>query len=653
MNGEEGVGRVMKYIKQIFVFFSIIIIFASIFVCILSQPIAYGVGKTGKIDEDMNVTRYYIIAINNSLVETTLYMLDNKYNVVLAPLTVALPSTCPVQNTLFPKGDNIEYIQNFTNANFNLPNGTHIGGIFYTIADYIGCGRDKTEIKRITLRYTGGPENIEGATIHVFVRVPHAEKYVVPLILYSRNIMFVYRYINSSYFELDVKLYYLTYELENIASKTYNVTIRFLINMNSWTAKYWNGFEWVPVGTLPLATPALDLSLMLYKLYQSYNANAKYYLEHKAEFQTIIDKIKSIIKNGDKEKVQQLIRQLASTPVPQIWKGYYALYLGKRIEIDMPAGAVVGPSINITFPAYTKIRAKVDTATASKFNDLIIKGLKEYILEGRTDTLDNVIVKNNGFVYYDSLYQKSRIGTELWTYMRSPLPAFGGNVLLALPAKYLSKCLGYDNKIEYALLSISTPTSIKSKGITIEKNKPLPKPPSLHSLGNNGYLVIAIDSRLAEKWMLTNIDAINPDARVSILYNLLSVVQTKYINTWYKIANGGDPKKEFQDFLSYLKSTVLATAYRLGGENGRELIENLIRNGLSTPETINNTTVPPSSSFFTSGNSVKKETPANGSSSGETNGGKNTGSRQYQIHAIVAILITIIIVLLVMFTRKR
>ncbi|MET1159462.1 MAG: hypothetical protein ABWW65_00740 [Thermoprotei archaeon] len=635
-------------------FLTIITTLAILFILsfhVFSRPVVYCL-SIEKVYGDADTPKYYVITINKTY-DATLYILDNTYNVVLVPLSVALPLSCSVQNRIPPEGPHIHLITGFANVNWTLPNGTRITELFYTIADYVGCGKDKAEVKEITLKY-GGRE-FATAVIHVFVPIPEPEKYLVPLELYPGSIMFIYKYVNSSHFELDVKLYntgYTSYvkqcitEYEcvieiagfSIALRKYNITFRFLIDTNSWTAKYWNGHKWIPIGSLPLAIPAMDLSLLLYELYQSYSRSINYYLTHKTELQIVVDKVKSLIESGETEKAWELLHKLAEGPIPQIWKAYNASYLGKEIKIEGPGGSVVGPSIKITFPAYDKIVIKINKT--GNLSNLIIEGLEKYIMEERMDTLNSVIAENNGFIYYATKYKNITRGTLLWTYIAVFPPGFGIDTLLILPAKHLSEYLGFSDRIEYAFLEIfPRGLPISSEDIVIEESSSLPGP-------RYGNFTIVIDSRLAEKWMLTNKKAVNPDTRVSILMNLMSTIMTKYGNTWYKVINKGNPEKEFQDFLSYLESAVLATAYQLGGEKGRDLVENLIHGGSLFPETANTTATtqfsPPSTTTQTS---------SPGSS--EISSGEVNGFKWHTVYIVVPVLVVIVVASLVILRAYR
>lgn len=624
------------------------LLFSTMFILIvffnaLSQPFTYVqiVVDAGENDDGLE---YYVISSEYSSGWIgTLYVLDEEYNIILAPLSTALSHDCSVQDAVFPQAPYIEYIdQELVNMEGVLSNGTRFTKLFYTIANYIGCGKDNVEIKGVTLGYEGSEVL---ACVHVFIPMRHTEKYNVLLELVPGSMVFEYRYLNSTHFELLIKLYYTKYGLADIvriALKEYNITFRFLIDMNTWSASYWNGSNWIPVGTLPIATPSLDLSLLLYKLYEAYSKDVEYYLKHETELQITIKRLKSLIENNIDE-ARQFLFERANAALPQLWKEYHGVYLGKEISIKAREGMIVGPYVNITFPTYNQLTLLINSTALKNYKELIVEGLREYIEEGRLNKLNEVIAGNDGFISFNTTLRKGGVGSFLWAFVPSHLPLTPIGSMFILPATHLTEYLGEgpNYKIAYALLDIMPPET----DITIEKTASPPEPPP-----QGNYITIAIDTRLAERFMLTTGDRVLHDrnTRLSILNNLESSVKTKYYNTWYEIVNGADPEKKFREFLEYLESAVLTTAYRLGGEKGVDIVRNLIYNNSSLPET---TTTPPSGNE--PGTSTTPSASDSNSSNSTSRGGEVSGWRSIYVTIPILVITPLILSTAYLLYRRR
>jgi len=118
------------------------------------------------------------------------------------------------------------------------------------------------------------------------------------------------------------------------------------------------------------------------------------------------------------------------------------------------------------------------------------------------------------------------------------------------------------------------PSTFSIDNVKIIHNTTLANISSLNS--REKYLAVAIDRRLAEEWMLTSNNSLDPSRRVGVLQNLLSTVINKYIQALFNIVNGADPEEAFAEFQSYLKTSVLAAAFQFGGEKSKEMMESLI-----------------------------------------------------------------------------
>ncbi|NPA98524.1 MAG: hypothetical protein GXO43_04005 [Crenarchaeota archaeon] len=604
----------MKYLKNwskeiLLVISSIIIVsifFGSILyplpIIVSSTGIEYRSGSTG------SDPYYYVFLKNNTEGWITLYLLDQNMRVSLIPLSSILSSTCCINKTIIPFANYIDLVQ--FDVNLILPNGTRLDDVLVSIADYIGCGQGEPKIVYVSKDWKNGM-----LTIHVFVPIDNASMYYVPAVFYSTTSLIEYKYLNQTYFETDIVIYNLadqySYGLESLHVRKYNVTFRFIVDMRTWTAKYWNGREWIPCGSLPIALPFLDARLMLYEFYKSYYDNVHYYLTHPSELKILVEKLRNMLKNGRTDEAIEYIKKSFNNLLPQIWRGNKWIYLGKPIYKGY-GGFIVSPQkIHIYIPGFKDLLPEPydlsgmtpgTAELAKKLKPLIVKAIEKYLKTGDLTDLQKLISKYNGFIYYKvEEVDPSQCDYE-WVSLEYIPMISPASIDMPLPPSSIKNIMPEANP-GYAYLDLTPPAnkSIVMLEISDEPSLGVLKKKS----GLESFIGIAIDSRLAKEWFLTTRASVNYDMRFTLLNNLLSVIENSYINMWYSIITASsNPEIALKEFLSELKQAVINTAEALGGREAASLMEYTIRE--------NNPYILPSSSLNSSSPSHTTQTPLSG-----------------------------------------
>ena len=661
----------MQLDEKIILFFITTLLLISISNVFAYNP--YSVATANSYNNKLTAPSYYIF-YTNTTAYTTAYLLDNNYKVINLPLYKILPSTCPIINKLFPNANYIITNIGSVYLNITLPNGTHINNMIYSIAEYLGCGTGKPRIAGITVDLKK-----KIITIHVFVPI-NGKGYNIPAVFTSDKTLLIYKYVNTTYFEVDLKLYNLTdqysFGVQNIKTRSFNITYRFLVNENTWMSYYWNGHKWINIGMLPFATPAIDARYLLFKLYQNYANSIKYYMTHKLELNTIIEKIQHLLKTNQRKKAYALIDKIAGTPMPQLLVGESeAVYWGKPIKYD--TSNVIGPRLIFTIPPYTDINIIENDNAIDKIYDQLVEGIKQYLLTHNYSLLQQIIDRSNGFVKFGAEKYNGQQAEEYWVCLYYMPLLYIMPTLITLPSNPGFASQGI-NGVKYVFLDMET----QSNGTQSIIRKTISSEPSLSVIRNiihrNSFGAVIIDRRLAAEWLLLSNRSIDWDSRIAIFYNVGSAIFNAYVNTIVNIVSGVNPDTEFENLLSYVKSVVIHAAYSLGGSIGEKVMEKTISLGklelppgyiesilppiststTNTHKTLSPETITPNNSSRTTSStspttSIENNENRTNTNSGNSKSSSNSINTSALVAAVIVIIALVVTVLYYLLSRSR
>ena len=589
-------------------------------------------------------TIYDVIIYRSEGAGSVIWFIGENNSLLLIPLQETIDKS--LINNMTPDRVLLSDPSDGADVNLTLPNGTEVKYIAYSLEHYYGFGEGSPKIWTITSTYF--PEDkVLWLVIHVLVPPPEdIENYNVNSILDSDRTLIVYRYINETHFGVDIKFFDAYYAKTAIpfdkSRKRFDITVRFIVNKSSWIAKYWDGSKWVSAGMLPIAGPALDLTNMLYKFYKAYNDTVNYYLTHRDQLSILINKIKTLLESGNHTGAVNLLYNVSRAPIPQEWRVLRTTYLGRDYKYNPFDGSAAGKIIEFYDPPHTDLWwVKADYKKFYECKEELLSAVIDYLLNGTTEKLEDIIAEHHAFAKYQPYYYEGGNRSLMDIFQSYGLPAFGISLHLSLPVDGLLGIPDILKNASYAFLDTSPAISINDA--VIIRNTSLPKIPSEEELGNDCYLAVAIDKRLAEEWMLTSNNSLDPSLRVGILQNVLNTVINKYAQALYNIVNGADPEEAFGEFQSYLKTSVLAAALQFGGEEGREKLESLIsgKKLTSSEETTEDTT--------SEGQGGEESTEGNATNVSADNADRRT----YIIIASTIALIAVAIAAFVLWSRRR
>ncbi|MEB3766027.1 MAG: hypothetical protein GSR77_07700 [Desulfurococcales archaeon] len=510
---------------------------------------------------------------------------DEKYNLIVIVYGGSRSSGSIVLATsdnvvpLVPARDFVRENCNYSSETPNLQtvnafetdyNGTRYR-IIIVVDIYHGCSHE-LEVLNISKKIS-----VENKIIRVYIRVATPPvvnlSTSIPLMMDARNVTVLYRYVNETYIELDIELKEIippTIQFLRLKYKALpSVEMRFLVDTRTWQASYWDGNEWIPVGYMPLATPGLNVSKLLRDLYTSYREAAQYYIDHPQELDTIMAKVRTFIENNESDKVNQFINSLVYGPLPGEWKNrdLKLNYLGYNYTLDMFRGSEsTNYVVRYTIPNYTNyiVNAYIPAGAMSSIKGAIM----DYLQNDSTYGLEQIVREYNGFV---RIFREHDISGNFWGGMPVYIlntPLYLLPATLPIPAEPFKE--NYNVSVVKAMLEISKPSENKPGLILYNTTLDDPRIANFTRL-QYSKLIIAIDTRLAEKFSVYNIT--NVRNRAQILENLLSKTLFDYRITWYRIISmGKDPEVELSMFINNLTLAVYATALQLGDNKSLEYI---------------------------------------------------------------------------------
>ncbi len=448
-------------------------------------------------------------------------------------------------------------------------NGTRYR-IIIVVDIYHGCSNE-LEVLNISKKIS-----VENKIIRVYIRVATPPvvnlSTSIPLMMDARNVTVLYRYVNETYIELDIELKEIippTIQFLGLKYKAPSVEMRFLVDTRTWQASYWDGNEWIPVGYMPLANPGLNVSKLLRDLYTSYREAAQYYIDHPQELDTIMAKVRTFIENNESDKVNQFINSLVYGPLPGEWKNRYLKlnYLGYNYTLDMFRGSEsTNYVVRYTIPNYTNyiVNAYIPAGAMSSIKGAVM----DYLQNDSTYGLEQIVREYNGFV---RIFREHDISGNFWGGMPVYIlntPLYLLPATLPIPAEPFKE--NYNVSVVKAMLEILKPSENNPGLILYNTTLDDPRIANFTRL-QYSKLIIAIDTRLAEKFSVYNIT--NVRNRAQILENLLSKTLFDYRITWYRIISmGKDPEVELSMFINNLTLAVYATALQLGDNKSLEYI---------------------------------------------------------------------------------
>ena len=508
---------------------------------------------------------------------------DEKYNLIVyggsrSSGSIVLATSDNVV-PLVPARDFVREDCNYSSETPNLQtvNGfeTDYNGTRYRITIvvdiYHGCSNE-LEVLNISKKIS-----VENKIIRVYIRVATPPvvnlSTSIPLMMDARNVTVLYRYVNETYIGLDMELKEIILPTIQFLGLKYkvlpSVEMRFLVDTRTWQASYWDGNEWIPVGYMPLATPGLNVSKLLRDLYTSYREAAQYYIDHPQELDTIMAKVRTFIENNDSDKVNQFIDSLVYGPLPGEWKNRYLKlnYLGYNYTLDMFRGSEsTNYVVRYTIPNYTSyiVNAYIPAGAMSSIKGAVM----DYLQNDSTYGLEQIVREYNGFV---RIFREHDISGNFWGGMPVYIlntPLYLLPATLPIPAEPFKE--NYNVSVVKAMLEILKPSENNPGLILYNTTLDDPRIANFTRL-QYSKLIIAIDTRLAEKFSVYNIT--NVRNRAQILENLLSKTLFDYKITWYRIISmGKDPEVELSMFINNLTLAVYATALQLGDNKSLEYI---------------------------------------------------------------------------------
>ncbi len=507
---------------------------------------------------------------------------DEKYNLIVYGGSRSSGSiVLATSDNMVPLVPARDFVREDCNYSLETPNLQTVNGfetdyngtryrIIIVVDIYHGCSNE-LEVLNISKKIS-----VENKIIRVYIRVATPPvvnlSTSIPLMMDARNVTVVYRYINETYLELDIELKEIippTIQFLGLKYKAPSVEMRFLVDTRTWQASYWDGNEWIPVGYMPLANPGLNVSKLLRDLYTSYREAAQYYIDHPQELDTIMAKVRTFIENNESDKVNQFIDSLVYGPLPGEWKNRYLKlnYLGYNYTLDMFRGSEsTNYVVRYTIPNYTNyiVNAYIPAGAMSSIKGAVM----DYLQNDSTYGLERIVREYNGFV---RIFREHDISGNFWGGMPVYIlntPLYLLPATLPIPAEPFKE--NYNVSVVKAMLEISKPSENKPGLILYNTTLDDPRIANFTRL-QYSKLIIAIDTRLAEKFSVYNIT--NVRNRAQILENLLSKTLFDYRITWYRIISmGKDPEVELSMFINNLTLAVYATALQLGDNKSLEYI---------------------------------------------------------------------------------
>ncbi len=561
----------MRILLNILALTAVLILAAGLVIPLTGTTTAYAQAGQGP---------YIVVTTKNEYVGAMLYYLTEDYRV---------PSVNPGGAT--GSAQSVEPLLHcFTgsySADLSLPNGTAVHEIAYQI-EVLGSTRtDNIVVKDVRTQYVGGPDHALFVDVKVLYPIKQYVSGGAPLVLSPAETVFIYKYVNTTYFELEIRLYYAAYAYLQQPLTTYNITAEFLINMRNWHAYYWYRGGWRNLGYFPLADESLDLTGTLYGVYRNVTMRIDRIIRDKSLLNTLVEQAREAVNSSNPEAVIGLAEKTLGLDISN---HYNVTYLGQPVKVDPVQGSAVGPVINVWFPGHPSLQVCPEEKLYNNMESQLEEALTRYIETNDSSLLQKIIAENNAFIQIQADHTLGSTGTLMWVYKDSPLPIAGGDLQVALPAHALGNAPEPDG-VSYAILDLSTPPQLNTTdtNITYSNAPPAPLPPA--KLGNNSTLVVAIDYRLAYLWMLQDPKAMDPGYRAEALDSLFSELTNSFIKTIYSIGAGNDPVKALKNYRENIEAIIEATAYRIAGETGAEEIMTLINGGQITPPKPAETTI--------------------------------------------------------------
>ncbi len=608
-------------------FFSLILLLLILNITYMPVPIAGSGSSVLGRSED----QYTVILNKNATVE--LYLLSRNGSAVMVPLDRILKHSCFSGSVNSSIGVRFLSVIVSGSVNLTLPNGNHINTLNIDFYVYPGCSVGKPRIYNITVRQDF-PKTLD-MIVKVLLPPPaNGYTYSLPAFLFPAETQVIYRYINETHFAVIINLENVRFDDITFNSKRFNITVKYLVNRETWNAKYWDGHRWVNAGVLPIGAPDLDVTSLLYKLYKGYTSAADYYLTHRGQLAETVSKLKTLLANNETVKAQKLLENITRAPIPAEWRGHHLVYLGFNYSLNPIEGSAESRILNFTVPEYNWAWIYPSRAILTERN-AIIKAAVDYITGRNVTGFENMIISNNGFTVYKPIHHRSGNGSVGLILKEGVIPATSFYVSMPLPVDGMIGLPGDIAKdASLAILDVSSMFNNITKYLEVIHNVSLDS----DRVEVRGGLSAAVDDRLVSEWMMS-LNSIVPGRRWGVLDNLLNTVTNSYRETWYEIVNGGNATSALEEFKDNVRTAVLAAALQLGGKPGKEMIESMISPkagaGTQASSSPGNTNV----STVTSGNSEINETPSRPVNSSSAAGGVAGHGNTLLIAAVLILVI--------------
>ena len=549
------------------------------FLAVLTILVAFALPITSTITYSSHAPGKYLIIYNNTrLSDSMIYFLDYGFQVpIINPLTG--------NNTVKIKDPFLGSFTGQYTIDFKLPNGTQVHTVGYQILVYGDPYVHNITIKKVITQYLGGPDQV--LDINIIVLYPYRQYLAqgVPLVLWVPEIQLIYKYVNATYFELDMKLYYASYAFASADYGSYNITARFLVNMKDWNAYYWDGHEWRYIGYLPLADRTTDLTSTLYTIYKLIVDRINTITQNKTLVQEIAAQARQAYEKRDSETLLHIAGRILPANIAVQNKNY----LGETVKVNLLSGRAVGPRLRYEIPSYPVPQAIPALELFDKNKAALDEAITQYLLYNNSEPLREVLSKNNAFITIIVNNTDIGVGSFYWVFRDAPPPLLGVEIDTLLPASALqgSPCT---DKAVYALLDIVPDPSIIGKTPSIKYSNTIPAPLPISKLGDNGTITVAVDYRLAYRWMLLSRKAVDPLYREHLLGDLQTGLTNTLVRDLELIASGQNPEKIIENYKIEAKGLIESTAYDIAGKTGVELVDTVINNGEIRPPTITTST---------------------------------------------------------------
>ena len=450
--------------------------------------------------------------------------------------------------------------------NISLNDTEYVVEVIFEV--YHGCSKTNARLVDIKKEYIGdGRINI---VAKIYAPLIVNETTPIMLSINVRRVEFIYRYVNDSYFELDMNLKGLVpgqLEWLRIAYTKhldeYSVSYRFLVDKYTWQAVMWNGTGWTPVGVIPLAGPALNVSSILKNLYENYKAAAEYYLNNPEVLNQTILKIKNYYKNNESDKASKYINNITISPMPRELKQGVGL---QYMNYGYGHNILIGESFSKKFINYTVSNRTdyiVNAYITSSLQPLLKDAIKEYLQNGTTRSLEYLVAQYNGFLRIPRIYNSSGYSSNTPVIYVGNTPPLTSYFTLALPKIGLEH--PYNISYEVIVLDVGLENGEFIYNASLDD--------VIQEYGTNAssIAIIAIDHRLAREFTLSNLEAFID--RRGLLYSLVDKVLWDYRLAWYYIVSGmADPRVALNSFIENLTISVAAVAVQLGGKEALETL---------------------------------------------------------------------------------